>query len=314
MELWTEKYRPQKLSELHGHEEIITRLQGFLKSKNLPHLLFAGPPGVGKTAAALCIAKELFGPNYSSSMLELNSSDERGIDTIRVKVKEFARTKSLANTPFKIILLDEADALTKEAQQALRRTMEKYAMTTRFILDCNYPSKIIDPIQSRCAVFRFKKLPESYVVDYLNKIALTEELSVPQDTLKIINKLSDGDMRRAVNLLQSAASTGELSPEAIYKFASAVEPQAIEKIISLALKGDFVSSRKLLVDTMLDNGISAVDMLKQLSSSVIEMNFDQRIKVHLIEAIADCEFHIVEGSDEFIQLDAFLAKIAKLGG
>lgn len=313
MELWTEKYRPKNLSELHGHEDTISRLQSFLSKKSVPHLLFAGPPGVGKTAAALCIARELFGSEWKSNMLELNASDERGIDTIRVKVKDFARTMSLSGMPFKIILLDEADALTREAQQALRRTMEKYASTTRFILDCNYPSKIIDPIQSRCAIFRFKKLPDKYVVDYLSKIANSEGIVVAKEVLESINKLSNGDMRKAVNLLQSAATAGNVTVETIYQLASAVKPQEVEKIISAALAGNFIVARKTLVDTMLDNGISSRDMLKQLSSTVLEMEISQHTKVSLIEAIAEAEFRIIEGSDQFIQLDALVAKMTKLG-
>lgn len=314
MELWTEKYRPKKLSELHGHEDIIPRLQSFLKNKNIPHLLFAGPPGVGKTAAALAIARELFGSDWKSSMIELNASDERGIDTIRVKVKEFARTMSISGVPFKIILLDEADALTREAQQALRRTMEKYASTTRFILDCNYPSRIIDPIQSRCAIFRFKKLPDQYVVDYLRTIAKAEKLTADPEILRKINNLSQGDMRKAVNLLQSASSAGDLSVDTIYKLASVIKPQDIEKILTSAIEGHFVASRKLLTNTMLENGISSTDILKQFGSVILEMELDQKTKIQLIEAIAECEFRIVEGSDQFIQLDALLAKACQLGG
>src|SRR3989339_394548 len=156
--IWTEKYRPASFEEIRGQKEIVEKISAFVKSGNMPHLLFSGPAGVGKTTLALVIAKRLFGENWRQNTLELNASDERGIDVVRVKVKDFARTKSIGDVPFKLIYLDESDALTKEAQQALRRTMENYTQTCRFILSCNYSSKIIDPIQSRCAVFRFKPL------------------------------------------------------------------------------------------------------------------------------------------------------------
>jgi len=155
--MWTEKFRPDNFSDIKGQKDIVKRIKAFVEQKNMPHLLFAGPAGVGKTTLSLVVVKQLYKDMWRENFLELNASDERGIDVVRVKVKEFARTKSIGNVPFKIIYLDECDALTKEAQQALRRTMENYTQTCRFILSCNYSSKIIEPIQSRCAVFRFSR-------------------------------------------------------------------------------------------------------------------------------------------------------------
>ncbi len=162
-EIWTEKYRPSRFDELVGQEHILKGVSALTNSMNIPHLLFAGPAGTGKSTLALIVVKELFGNTWRDNFLELNASDERGINIVREKVKNFARTKSLGNVPFKVIFLDEADALTPEAQQALRRTMENYASTCRFVMSCNYSSKIIDPIQSRCAVFRFKLLEKKDV-------------------------------------------------------------------------------------------------------------------------------------------------------
>ena len=176
--IWTEKYRPGSFSEIKGQKEIVKRAEAFVKQRNMPHLLFSGPAGVGKTTLALVIAKSLFKEGWKGNLLELNASDERGIDVIRHKVKDFARTRAIGDVPFKIIYLDECDALTREAQQALRRTMENYTQTTRFILSCNYSSKIIDPIQSRCAVFRFKPLDKEDVFEIIEKIAKDEGIKI----------------------------------------------------------------------------------------------------------------------------------------
>ena len=205
-EIWTEKYRPAVFSEMVGQEDIIKKIHSLTNSLNIPHLLFAGPAGIGKSSLALIIVKELFEKNWRDNYLELNASDERGINVIREKVKNFARTKSLGNVPFKIIFLDEADALTPEAQQALRRTMENYSATCRFILSCNYSSKIIDPIQSRCAIFRFKLLEKKEIEKYLRRIEQNEKLSITPEAIELLYEGSEGDCRRATNLLQSTAS------------------------------------------------------------------------------------------------------------
>ncbi|MEM4946624.1 MAG: replication factor C small subunit, partial [Thermosphaera sp.] len=201
--LWTEKYRPRTLDDVVNQSEIVLRLKKFVSEKNMPHLLFSGPPGTGKTTMAHCLAHDLYGENYRQYMLELNASDERGIDVIRSKVKEFARTRVVGEVPFKIILLDEADNMTADAQQALRRLMELYTVSTRFILIANYPSKIIEPIQSRTAVFRFTPLKKEDVVERLRYICNNEKVVCRDDALTTIYELSEGDMRRAINILQA---------------------------------------------------------------------------------------------------------------
>ena len=191
--IWTEKYRPQTFEEIKGQDQVVKRVKAFVKKQNMPHLLFAGPAGVGKSSLALVIAKQMFGKSWNQNFLELNASDERGIDVVRVKVKDFARTKSIGNVPFKIIFLDESDALTKEAQQALRRTMEKYTKTCRFILSCNFSSKILDPIQSRCAIFKFKPLKKKEIFNIINKIAKKENLNITKEAKQAIYEVSEGD-------------------------------------------------------------------------------------------------------------------------
>jgi replication factor C small subunit len=217
-EIWIEKYRPEKLDDIVGQDEIIRRLKSYVRTRNLPHLLFSGPPGVGKTAASISIVKEVFGETWRNNFIELNASDERGIDIIRHKVKDFARMAPLGEADFKVIFLDEADALTNDAQSALRRTMERYSATTRFILSCNYSSKIIEPIQSRCAVYRFKPLSAQAVTKRIKFIAEQEKLQVSEGGLAAIEYVASGDMRKAINALQAAALLGDkVDEETIYR-------------------------------------------------------------------------------------------------
>jgi replication factor C small subunit len=314
--IWTEKYRPRRFKEVVGQEQIVDKIKHFVKQKNLPHLLFWGPPGVGKTTLALVIARELYGDEYKSNFLELNASDERGIDIVRNKVKDFARTKAIGKVPFKIIYLDESDALTKEAQQALRRTMENYTSTCRFILSCNYSSKIIDPIQSRCAVFKFRPLPKEHIKEIVKRISEEEGLIVNEEGVEALYEVSGGDLRKAENILQSCASISkEITKDIIYSMAGTAKPEDIKKVLELALSNNFLKARKLLVDIMLNEGLSALDLIKQIQQAVFELNISGEEKVKLIDKCGEIEFRLVEGSDEFIQLDALLAyfTIAKKG-
>ena len=208
-EIWTEKYRPQKLSEVVGQKDIVERLTSYVRSGNLPHLMFAGPAGTGKTTSALAMAKEMYGESWRDNFIELNASDERGIDVVRGKIKEFARTAPLGGAAFKIIFLDEADALTSDAQAALRRTMERYSRNCRFVLSCNYSSKIIEPIQSRCAIFRFRPLKAEDIKLYLRRSPRRRACKIDDDALDAIVHVGEGDMRKSINSLQVAATIGK---------------------------------------------------------------------------------------------------------
>ena len=315
LDVWTEKYRPKKLSEIKGQEEITRRLEAFIKAKNFPHLLFAGPAGVGKTTAAIAMAKELYGETWQDNIMELNASDERGIDVVRVKIKEFARTRAVENVPFKVIYLDESDALTKEAQDALRRIMEDYTQTVRFILSCNYSSKIIPPIQSRCTIFRFKPLPKEIVEAVLQTVAKTEGFKLEKDATDLIYEASEGDMRKAHNLLQAcAAVSSEIDNKIISQVVSFAEPKEIEAVVKKAVEGKFIEAKKILTDVIVKHGLSGIDIIKQIQKEIQNMNLDEKIKIKLVRACGETEFRLVEGSNEFVQLFAMLAEFALIGG
>lgn len=312
MELpWTEKYRPKYLDEIVGQENIVKRLKSYVKERNLPHLLFAGPAGTGKTTAALCIAREIFGEDYRRDFIELNASDERGIDVVRGKIKEFARTMPIIGD-FKIIFLDEADALTPEAQHALRRTMEQFTKTCRFILSCNYSSKIIEPIQSRCALFRFKKISKTAIKERLIEILKVEKIEYDDDGINAIIDVSGGDIRHAINILQSCASYGKITEKNVYEISSMAKPEDIRKILDLALKGKFVDARNYVDNLVLNLGISGEDILQQMSREILFLDVDDKIKMNVIDIIGECNFRLVEGANERIQIEALLAKIGMI--
>ncbi len=238
--IWIEKYRPLKLADIVGQEEIIERLASYVRSGSLPHLLFTGSAGVGKTTAAVALAREFFKDNWHLNFRELNASDERGIDVVRNQIKQFARTSPLGGAGFKILFLDEADALTPDAQSALRRTMENFAQTCRFILSCNYSSKIIDPIQSRCAIYRFRPLRRDAVIKEMLRIAQCEGLNLTDGALDAIVYISQGDMRKAINALQGAAIISpDIDAGRVYAITSSARPDEIEELLSSLPVGRF---------------------------------------------------------------------------
>jgi len=314
--MWTEKYRPRSLRDIRGHEEIILRLEGFVKQKNLPHLLFAGPPGTGKTTTLLALAHDVFGKaGVWRNLLELNASDDRGIDAIRTKVKEFARTAPYGGAPFKIICLDEADSLTPAAQHALRRTMERYVKTSRFALICNYSSKIIEPIQSRCAIFRFKPLDEKSILNFLSEICEKENVQYEKSGLKTILYVSEGDMRKAINVLQATAASGNIiTHDSVLQTVGHADPEKIREMLILALQGKFYDARTILHKLMLNYGLAGSDITYQIFREVGNLPIEDTEKLKITEYLAETDFRIAEGASSNIQLSALLAKLASRAG
>jgi replication factor C small subunit len=311
---WFEKYRPRSFDEVVDLEEVKVRLREFVKGGNMPHLLFYGPPGTGKTTVALVLARELYGEYWRENTLELNASDERGINVIRERVKEFARTAPVGKAPFKLVILDEADNMTSDAQQALRRIMEIYAQNTRFILLANYVSRIIDPIISRCAVFRFSPLPRHLMAERLRHIAEREGVTLKEDTVDVIYELSEGDMRRAINLLQIAAATNKVvDGNAVAAAATAVRPSDIVELFNLALNGDYLKAREKLRELMYIKGVAGVDFIRAFQRELIRMSLDDEVKAEVAELLADVDYRLTQGADEEIQLAYLLARLGAIG-
>jgi replication factor C small subunit len=308
---WTEKYRPKKLDEVAGQHEAVATLKAFVKAKNMPNLLFAGPPGVGKTTCSLALAHELFGSEFAANFLELNASDGRGIDIVRGRIKDFARAVSIGDAPFKLIFLDEGDALTSDAQQALRRTMESASSVTRFIISANYSSRIIEPIQSRCSVFRFMPLQEKDMHKCLEHVAKSEKLTVDADAHKAIFYVCEGDMRRALNILQGAAMHAKhITAELVHKTSSKAMPKEVRGMVELAVKGNFIQARENLDKLIISYGLSGEDILFQVYREIANLNVPEKEKIRLVEIVGEYNFRLVQGANERIQMESMLAQFA----
>ncbi len=306
-EIWIEKYRPKKLDEVFGQSVVTERLRSYIQQKNIPHLLFSGPPGTGKTTAATVLAREFYGEDWKENFLELNASDDRGIKMVRETVKDYSRILPNNSLGFKILFLDEADYMTDEAQAALRRTMENFTRTTRFILSCNYSSKIIEPIQSRTAIFRFKAIAAESVVSALGEILKKEGVEYEKKSLDVIAELSYGDMRKAINTLQVAATySPKITVNSIYEAAGLVHKDWAIQVLSLALKGDISNARAMLEDAVIKQGISGQDVVEQFHRVVYDLPVEDGLKADILFALGDIDFRISEGAREIIQLESFL--------
>lgn len=312
---WVEKYRPRILDDLVNQKGIIKRLKQFIKEKSMPHLIFAGPAGTGKTTSALAIVRELYGRKMlvNRTYLELNASDARGIDVIRTYIKDFAKARPPIDISFKILILDEADNMTSPAQQALRRTMEKYTNNCRMILICNYSNKIIPPIQSRCVVFRFSSLNNDDIKKRVKYIAQQENITLTPDGLSALTDVSRGDCRRAINYLQSCGTISKkIDQEIVFRVAGEIPPEKIKEILQTALEGQLQLSIKLLYDLINDYGLSGQNIIKNIHREVYNLNIIEDLKIELSKILAEFEFRLSQGSTEEIQLQALLARIVSL--
>ncbi len=257
------------------------------------------------------MARDLFGARFHDVFMELNASDERGIDVVRTTVKEFARMASLSVVPFKILVLDEADNMTGDAQHALRRTMEKYTETCRFVLCCNYSGRIIEPIQSRCALFRFTPLPDEKLIEHLGMIARKENLKIAHEGLKSVVEVAEGDLRKAINTLQAASSMSKtISAETIFQVVGRAKPTDVEAMLNHALKGDVVKAREELRSLIVKYGISGSEIVRQIHSEVFRLAIPEKRRISLLEALGEVDFRLVQGGDEEVQLSALLAHLA----
>ncbi|CAO3649616.1 unnamed protein product [Cunninghamella blakesleeana] len=323
---WVEKYRPKSIDDIASQEQAVTVLKKALQSNNLPHLLFYGPPGTGKTSTILALAQELFGPKLvKSRTLELNASDERGIHIVREKIKNFSKsTLTTADKdskypcpPFKIIILDEADSMTKDAQSALRRTMETYSKTTRFCIICNYVSRIIEPITSRCAKFRFKSLPYDDLTARIEMICDKENVELANGTLKELIKVSNGDLRKAITYLQSGANihkNDKITPETINEIAGTIPKETMDDLIS-TLESNNTLAIKNTTQELMNNGYAAELLISQLNDIIVKnenLNLSTLQQAKISQVLGTVDFRLIHGADEHIQLLNTLLQIGSL--
>ncbi|MBU03755.1 MAG: replication factor C small subunit [Euryarchaeota archaeon] len=313
-ELWVERYRPRTVSDIKGQQAVVARLNAYSLNKTFPHLLFAGPPGTGKTTAALALTRDVFGADFRRNILEMNASDERKLESIRTKVKQFARTAPSPGTTFKVIFLDEADALTPDAQGALRRIMEQNSETCRFILSCNYSSKIIEPIQSRCAVFRFRPLDKEQILERISIVANNEDIKIENEAADAIAKVSLGDLRKAITSLQVAASLdSNITRDLVYETTATAPPEELHRFFLSCKEDGFQPARRRLRDILNNFGLAGTDFVNQLHRELSTVSFlDEVQKLAITEVMAETDFRMVEGGGESLQLDAMTAKICTL--
>jgi len=311
--MWVEKYRPKKISELVNQKEIVNSIKSLLKNQvEMPHLLFSGSAGVGKTTTALCVSKEILGEHWRDYTLELNASDERGINMVRERVKKFSRFAGLdTKIPFKIIILDEADEMTSDAQTALRRIVEDTSKICRFILIANNLSKIINPIQSRCVVFKFTRISDNDIVSQLKFIAKKENVKFDEKGLSAICNYTGGDLRHAINILQATASSGNVTESVVKSVAGLTKTKDVQDVLKLALDGKITDARDKMIELVKVYGMSESDFLKYINRAVFNSKVNNLEGI--LETVAKYDYRILVGANPEIQLSALLAELAKFG-
>ncbi|XP_074658799.1 replication factor C subunit 5-like [Tubulanus polymorphus] len=307
---WVEKYRPKSLNDLISHKDIINTVNKFIKEDCLPHLLLYGPPGTGKTSTILAVARQLYSPaSFNSMVLELNASDDRGIGIVRGPVLSFASTRTIFSGGFKLVILDEADAMTRDAQNALRRIIEKFTENTRFCLICNYLSKIIPAIQSRCTRFRFGPLSPEQMIPRIEHVVASERIDVNRDGMNALVTLASGDMRRALNVLQCTAMAydGVVDENNVYSCVGHPLRRDIESILNWMLNEDFSTAYRRIDALKTSKGLALQDIITEVHVYAHKIDFPVHIRVHLLNKMADIEYNLTFGTSEKIQLSAFIA-------
>ncbi|KAG1888925.1 P-loop containing nucleoside triphosphate hydrolase protein [Suillus fuscotomentosus] len=304
---WVEKYRPVTLDDVVSHKDITTTIVKFIEKNRLPHLLFYGPPGTGKTSTILAVARRIYGAEYKKQILELNASDDRGIDVVREQIKQFAETRTLFSKGFKLIILDEADMMTQQAQAALRRVIEQYTKNVRFCIICNYVNKIAPAIQSRCTRFRFSPLPIAEVEKRVNAVVVAEKVNLTQDGKKALLKLSKGDMRRALNVLQAChAAYSSVGETEIYNCTGNPHPSDIETIVNSMLSDEFTTSYQMISAMKTERGLALQDLISGTYEYVETIEFKPQARVYLLDFLATTEHRLSTGGSEKMQLSALL--------
>lgn len=308
--IWVEKFRPHTLEDIVGHGEIVKRLKSFATDAEMPNIMFAGRQGTGKTAMTIALAREIYGEQWKQNLLQLNASDDRGIDVVREDIKDFARTDTVGDHDFKLIFLDEVDNTTKDAQSAMRRTMEDYSDKTRFILSCNYPNKVLPPIQSRCAVFRISPLTDNDIGEIVGRVAEEEGIEFKGDAKGLLVNYASGDARKAINDLQAAQLKGEVSESDVEAIAGVTDYQTVREIIDLAISGELSESQKKLDVEVLKEGVSENYFLEEAFGYVQrDMDIPDDARAKMLDTIAECDYRILEGANPHIQLHSVLAKM-----
>ncbi|WJX33817.1 Subunit of heteropentameric Replication factor C (RF-C) [Trifolium repens] len=312
--LWVEKYRPQSLDDVAAHRDIVDTIDRLTTENRLPHLLLYGPPGTGKTSTILAVARKLYGAQYRKMILELNASDDRGIDVVREQIQDFASTSSFfgVKTSVKLILLDEADAMTKDAQFALRRVIEKYTKGTRFALICNHVNKIIPALQSRCTRFRFAPLDAVHVTERLRHVINAERLDVEDSGLSALVRLSNGDMRKALNILQSThMASPKITEEAVYLCTGNPLPKDIEQISYWLLNEQYSDSFKRIYDMKTRKGLALIDIVREVTMFVFKIKMPPAVRVQLVNDLADIEYRLTFGCNDKLQLGSVVASFTR---
>jgi len=306
---WVEKYRPNALDELISHEDIVSTIRKFISQEKLPHLLFYGPPGTGKTSTILACAKEIYSPKqFNSMVLELNASDDRGIGIVRGQIMNFASTRTIFNSGYKLVILDEADAMTNDAQNALRRIIEKFTDNVRFCLIGNYLSKIIPALQSRCTRFRFGPLQSEQILPRLNHVIQEEGVTVTEDGKEALMTLAQGDMRKVINILQSCSMAFDIvNEDNVYTCVGHPLKIDITNIVNWALNDDFSIAYNNIQDLKTVKGLSLADILTEIHVYVHKLDLPAAVRIHLLVKLSELEQRLMTGASEKIQLGSMLA-------